>query len=198
MKLPKEFYSRPDTLIIAKNLLGKTLCSNIDGMFTSGMIVETEMYCGVEDRGCHAFGGRLTKRTEIMYAEGGVCYVYLCYGIHRLFNVITHTIGYPHAILIRAIQPLNGIDVMLQRINKKKYTDQMAAGPGLLTQCLGIDLQHNGMSLQSDNIWIEGEREMEDATIIESARVGMNFEGFYKTVPWRFRIANSAFTSKAK
>lgn len=198
-KLQKEFYTGSDTVKIAKALLGKYLCSKIDGVLTEGIICETEAYCGPDDRGCHAYNRRFTDRTKIMYAEGGVVYVYLCYGIHQLFNVVTHSPDEPHAVLIRAIEPVTGIDIMLARTGKKKFSENLAAGPGLVSQCLGFKTIHTGESLLEKNIWIEDRGlRISKHDIIESPRVGMNFEGPYKLIPWRFRIKNSKFTSKAK
>ncbi|MEZ5013721.1 MAG: DNA-3-methyladenine glycosylase [Chitinophagales bacterium] len=196
-KIQKEFYLRTDTLVIAKELLGKVLCTSFRGISTSGIICETEAYCGTEDRGSHAFGGRFTERTKIMYAEGGVSYVYLCYGIHHMFNVVTHVEAVPHAVLVRAIQPLEGIEHMLRRRKKKESTPVLGAGPGIAAECLGIKTKHNGLSLTGSEIWIE-DRGIPVGDIVESARVGMSFEGPYKTIPWRFRIAGSAYTSRAK
>lgn len=197
-KLKKEFYTRPDTVIIAKELLGKKLVSVVDGLFTSGIICETDAYCGPEDRGCHAYNRRFTDRTKVMYEEGGVTYVYLCYGIHYLFNVITHKADNPHAVLIRAIEPVDGKDIMLKRRNQKKYSEGLASGPGLVSQCLGFKTNHTGISLMENTIWIEDAKVLPAEKIIESARVGMNFDGPYKLIPWRYRIKNSPFTSKAK
>jgi DNA-3-methyladenine glycosylase len=120
VKLALEFYSRKDVELIARQLLGKVLCSNIEGDITCGMIVETEAYAGITDRASHAYGGRRTARTEIMYRPGGTAYVYLCYGIHHLFNVVTNVQDQPHAVLIRAIEPIEGIDVMLKRRKQTK------------------------------------------------------------------------------
>lgn len=198
-KLQKEFYTGTDTVKIAKALLGKYLCSRIDGVLTEGIICETEAYCGPDDRGCHAYNRRFTDRTKVMYAEGGVTYVYLCYGIHQLFNVVTNGEDQPHAILIRAVEPVNGIDIMLARTGKKKFTENLAAGPGLVSQCLGFKTNHTGESLLGNKIWIDDRgKSLKKSEIIESARVGMNFEGPYKLIPWRFRIKNSKFTSRAK
>ncbi|MFN3939205.1 MAG: DNA-3-methyladenine glycosylase [Chitinophagales bacterium] len=198
VKLPKEFYTQSDTLHIAKSLLGKMLVTRFEKKTTGGIITETEAYCGTDDRGCHAYSGRYTQRTKVMYAEGGVSYVYLCYGIHRLFNVVTHKEGEPHAVLIRAIQPVTGLPFMLQRRGVEKFTPALGAGPGLVTRCLGIQLQHNGSLLNGHSIWIEDRDEIPLKNIIESPRVGMHFDGYYKTVPWRFRIAGSPYTSRAK
>ncbi len=119
-KLNRDFYQREDVLSISRELLGKILCTNFDGKFTNGMIVETEAYAGETDHASHAYGGRRTNRTETMYSPGGTAYVYLCYGIHHLFNVVTNAEDNPHAILIRAIEPIKGIESMLQRRNMVK------------------------------------------------------------------------------
>lgn len=197
-KLPKKFYTRTDTVAIAEELLGKKLCSRFHDQYTAGIICETEAYVGVTDRGCHAYNGRFTERTKVLYENGGVVYVYICYGIHYLFNVITHTKNNPHAILIRAIEPVEGVDIMLQRTGRPKFDPTIAAGPGLVSQCMGFTKQDTGLSLTGDTIWIEDAPVIVTENIIKSARVGMNFEGEYKTIPWRFRIKNSAFTSKPK
>ncbi len=130
MVLPQSFYTGPDVLSIAQALLGKVLVTNIKGVTTSGIIVETEAYAGIADRASHAFGCRRTRRTEIMFAKGGVAYVYLCYGIHHLFNVVTNIEGIPHAVLIRGIEPVDGREAMLQRRKKQKFNRLISAGPG--------------------------------------------------------------------
>lgn len=196
--LKKSFYTHSDTLGIARALLGKKLVTSFNGVTTAGIICETEAYCGIIDRGCHAYNGRFTDRTKIMYAEGGVSYVYLCYGVHYLFNVVTHSEGEPHAILVRAIEPVEGIDIMLKRRGVEKFTPQLGAGPGLVSQCLGLTTKHNGLSLMGQEIRICKGESINPEQIVASPRVGMNFTGPYKLIPWRFRIANSPFTSKAK
>lgn len=197
-RLKSDFYRQTDTVAVARALLGKKLVTRFGGVTTAGMICETEAYCGIEDRGCHAYSGRYTDRTRIIYAAGGVTYVYLCYGIHHLFNVVTHQEGEPHAVLIRAIEPLEGIDTMLERRKQKTLTPGLGAGPGLAAQCLGFTTKHTGLSLMEDTVWIEVHTSIEPSQIISSARVGMHFSGAYKTIPWRFRIADSLFTSKAR
>jgi DNA-3-methyladenine glycosylase len=196
--LKKDFYTQADTVMIARTLLGKTLHTQFSRKHTAGVICETEAYCGTTDRGCHAYNGRLTDRTRIMYAEGGVSYVYLCYGIHHLFNVVTHTEGEPHAVLIRAIAPLEGIETMVKRRGISSVSDQLAAGPGLVAQCLGLTTKHNGLSLLGDQIWITNAPVVDDGNILASPRVGMNFSGPYHSIPWRFRIKGSPHTSKAR
>lgn len=197
-KLQKDFYTRSDTVQIAKELLGKKLVSQLEGIKTAGIICETEAYCGTIDRGCHAYNRRFTDRTRVMYEEGGVTYVYLCYGVHYLFNIVTHSAGKPHAILIRAIAPVEGTEEMLLRRNVKKNTPSLAAGPGLVSQCMGFTTKHTGISLLGNRIWLEDGAAVPAKEIIESPRVGMNFSGPYKLIPWRFRIKNSPYTSKAK
>ena len=147
MKLNKEFYLEKDVDRIAQNLLGKFLVTNFDGLLTSGKIVETESYAGVTDKASHAYAGRRTKRTEIMYRQGGTIYVYLIYGIYSMFNIVTNKENIPHAILIRALEPVDGIETILSRrkLDKPKYN--LSAGPGLLTQALGITTKQSGLSL---------------------------------------------------
>ncbi len=146
-KLPVDFYQREDVITISRELLGKVLCTNVDGKLTTGIIVETEAYAGVTDRASHAYGGRQTRRTKTMYAPGGTAYVYLCYGIHHLFNVVTNMEGVPHAVLIRAIQPQDGIDIMLQRRNMKNLLAKLTSGPGILSKAMGISILNSGESL---------------------------------------------------
>ena len=199
MKLPEEFYRREDVLQVSRELLGKYLFTSIDGETTGGMIVETEAYRGPEDRASHAWNGRFTSRTRVMYQAGGLAYVYLCYGIHYLFNVVTAVEGVPHAVLVRAIEPLAGIGKQLERRKMALLHPRITAGPGALCMALGINKELNGVSLLSDSIWIE-----ERGTVIESKdivagpRVGVAYAGEHALLPWRFSIRNNKFVSKAK
>ena len=154
-KLSADFYQRDDVLLISRELLGKVLCTNFHGNLTSGIIVETEAYAGITDKASHAYNGRRTERTETMYAHGGSAYIYLCYGIHHLFNIVTNKENIPHAVLIRALEPQDGIKFMLQRRNKNKIEQYLTAGPGTLTQALGITVRHSGVSLMDNLIWVE-------------------------------------------
>lgn len=199
-KLPKSFYLKGNVLEVGKKLLGKFLCTKIDGTLTSGMIVETEAYNGVSDKASHAFGNRRTNRTEIMFAEGGVSYVYLCYGIYSLFNVVTNEKEIPHAVLIRAVEPIDGIEKMLLRRGKQKLEKNLTSGPGILSQALGINFRrHNGLDLQKNEIWIESRGvEIMENEIVKSTRVGVDYAEEDAKLPWRFRIKNSKWTSKAK
>lgn len=187
--LPVEYYRHQDVLFLSRDLLGKFLLTKIDSVVTGGMIIETEAYRGSEDRASHAHGNRRTKRTEIMYAEGGICYVYQCYGIHALFNIITNDAEIPHAILIRAIQPLIGVEEMLKRRNKQKIDKTLAGGPGTLTQALGIAVDHNGLPLTGPPIWIEDRNiVVRPGDIIAGPRVGIDYAGEDASLPWRFQL----------
>ncbi|MGI8892428.1 MAG: DNA-3-methyladenine glycosylase [Bacteroidia bacterium] len=186
-KLKKEFYLIEDVVEASKLLLGKKLCTFTDGLFTSGIITETEAYNGVFDKASHAYGGRHTPRTEVMYREGGVAYIYLCYGIFSLFNVVTNKKGIPNAVLVRAITPVDGIEIMQQR-RKKLYKDnKFAGGPGTLSQALGLHYSQTGTSLRSSEIWIE-ETEIipSKKEIISGPRIGVGYAGDDAKLPYRF------------
>jgi DNA-3-methyladenine glycosylase len=175
---------------IARELLGKYLFTNIDGIFTGGIITETEAYNGESDKASHAFGGRRTSRTEIMYARGGFAYVYLCYGIHSLFNVVTNRENIPHAVLVRAIYPVEGIDQMfLRRRSPKSNVEELCIGPGTVSQALGIHFRHTGKSLLENEIWIEDKGlAIPTEEIIVGPRVGVDYAGKDALLPYRFRV----------
>jgi DNA-3-methyladenine glycosylase len=183
--IPLEYFQNSDTLALGRDLIGKYLMTCIDGTLTGGMITETESYLGTIDRACHAWGGRRTKRNEAMYSLGGIAYVYLCYGIHALFNIVTHQENEPHAILIRAIRPEIGIDAMIKRRNKKQLASTLASGPGSLTQSLGISTLHNAMPLAGPLIWLE-DRGACPREILSTPRIGIDYAGEYASKPWRF------------
>ncbi|MCK5849563.1 MAG: DNA-3-methyladenine glycosylase [Kiritimatiellae bacterium] len=198
-KLKRTFYIRSNVVQISTDLLGKHLFTHLPGYpVTGGIIVETEAYAGPDDKASHAYGNRRTKRTEVMFHSGGVAYVYLCYGIHSLFNIVTNVEGIPHAVLIRAIQPTHGTAVMLTRRNKKKLDRTLTGGPGTLTQALGINTTHTGMSLSGGEIWIESRsRPVPNRNIEKGPRVGVDYAGSDAARPWRFRIKNNIWTSRA-
>ncbi len=201
MKLSQTFFQDDDVVAIARNLLGCRLWTCISGHITAGEIVETEAYDGLTDRASHAFGGKRTPRTEIFYHSGGVSYTYLCYGIHTLFNIITGPAGVPHAVLIRAIAPCEGIDVMLKRRNHSKLKRNTAGGPGLVSLALGITREHNGIAVGGEIIWVTRDRSsktLPDDRIHASPRVGVDYADRDAALPWRFRIASSPWTSPAK
>lgn len=188
-KLTPDFYLREDVLQIARDLIGKELITNINGTITSGIITETEAYAGVVDRASHAYGGRRTNRTETMYAAGGISYVYLCYGIHHLFNVVTNAKEVPHAVLIRNIQPLKGLATILERRRKKKIDKTLSTGPGTMSEALGIKTLHNGFDLTGDTIWIEdaGITIANEAVKI-TPRIGVDYAGEDAKLPYRFLV----------
>lgn len=195
--LPIEYYRLNDALEISKDLIGKFLFTKIGSTVTGGMIVETEAYCAPDDRASHAYGLRRTKRNEVMYHAGGVCYVYLCYGIHSLFNVVVGEADFPHAVLIRAIEPITGLDEMLKRRCKQKADRSLTGGPGALSQALGITIGHNGISLVSTTIWIEDRGiKIPEHSLLASPRVGVDYAGEDALLPWRFRVKDNPWTSK--
>src|SRR5690606_33144871 len=159
---------------IAKSLLGKVLCTCTNGIITKGVICETEAYAGINDRASHAYMGKHTQRTAPMYEEGGIAYVYLCYGIHHLFNVVTNKSNVPHAVLIRGIIPNKGIEIMSKRLNKSLNEGQLVAGPGLVSKALNITTSQTGINLSGNEIWIEHGNQKIFANQIESGpRIGV-------------------------
>ena len=195
-KLPVAFYQRKNVLQIAKELLGKIIVTKLDDMITSARIVETEAYAGVMDMASHAYGAKRTNRNDVMYAGGGMAYVYLCYGIHHLFNVVTNREGIPHAILIRGGEPLAGIDIMLERTGKGKLDNTLTRGPGNLSKALGILTTHTGISLLDENIFIadDGFR-YKKKEIMASPRIGVDYAGTDALLPYRFYIKGNPFVS---
>lgn len=186
-KLPRSFYLGGDVVAIARDLLGKVLVTEIDGHTTAGIISETEAYAGPVDRASHAFDGRRTRRNEVMYAEGGTAYVYLCYGIHHLFNVVTNSADIPHAVLIRAIHPLEGIDLMRER--RGSGARLSTSGPGTLTQALGIRTAHNGTDLLGDTIHIDDRSIVVPSNaVITGPRIGVDYAGTDALLPYRFHF----------
>jgi DNA-3-methyladenine glycosylase len=198
-KLGHSFYDRNNVVQIAKELLGKILVTQIDGIRTSGRIVETEAYNGVVDRASHAFGGRRTNRTEYIYGGPGTVYVYIVYGLHYLFNVVTNKKDTPHAILIRALEPLEGVDYMLKRVGKPKADYTLTKGPGNLARALGISKMHTGGSLFSEEIFIEddGLRYKKDQIVV-THRIGVDYAGTDAQLPYRFIVKGNPYVSAKK
>ncbi len=197
-RIPKSFYLREDVIQLSKDLLGTRLVTNFNNQRTSGIIVETEAYKGAVDKASHAYGGRRTRRTEIMFRAGGLAYVYLCYGLYHLFNVVTGPAEIPYAILVRAIEPVDGISFMLERCNKVKAGPSLTNGPGKLTRALGITTQHTGYSLlRNSPIWIEEPPlPLMDADIVASKRIGVDYAKEDALLPYRFTIRGNPFVSK--
>ncbi|NCI47512.1 DNA-3-methyladenine glycosylase [Sediminibacterium soli] len=198
-KLPAAFYERKNVCTVAKGLLGKILVSNFDNRLTAGRIVETEAYNGPADKASHAWNGRRTSRTEIMYRHGGVAYVYFCYGIHHMFNVVTNVADIPHAVLVRALEPVAGIQSMLARTSKAKADFTLTKGPGNLAKALGIHTSHSGMDLQSDALFIadDGVR-IPAAAIAATPRIGVAYAGDDALLPYRFLVKNNPYVSGKK
>jgi DNA-3-methyladenine glycosylase len=188
--LPKEFYQREDVVQIARELIGKWLFTQMSGeAITGGIIIETEAYAGAIDKASHAYKNRRTGRTEVMFHAGGVAYIYLCYGMHKLLNVVTNKAGTPHAVLIRAIAPKVGIETMCKRRGKERSHPALAVGPGALAQALGITRTHNGLSLAAPPLWIEDRKtEVKDEKILAGPRVGIDYAEEDALLPWRFRL----------
>lgn len=198
-KLDLDFYKRDDVVAISQELLGKWLFTNLDGELTGGIIVETEAYNFPDDLANHAHGMRRTSRNQTMFWAGGCCYVYLCYGIYPLLNVITSQVDIPHAVLIRAIEPKIGIETMMKRRKREKLKRDLTGGPGILTQALGVKKMHNGVLLTGNEIWIEDRGTIVDqSSILASPRVGIPYAKEHISLPWRFRIKDSQWTSPAK
>ena len=195
MKLSNSFYQRNDTIEMAKELLGRFLYTNINGQLTGGMIVETEAYMGVTDSSCHTFNNRKTNRNATMYNQGGVIYMYICYGIHDMLNIATGNEGDSQVILIRAIEPLTGIEIMKERRGEMPLK-RLAKGPGSLAKALGLKRIHDGISLIKDTIWIEDEGiNIGAENIIESPRIGLGCPEPYFSMPWRFFLKGNSFVS---
>lgn len=200
-RIPKKTFRSTDVVGLSKFLLGKALVAEEEGLHCSGIIVETEAYRGPDDKACHAHLNRFTKRTSVMFEEGGVAYVYLCYGIHHLFNIVTAEVDMPHAILVRAIEPVENIELMMQRRNMTALKPQLTAGPGVLTKALGISKSMTGIDLTKKDspVWIEDwQIDVPASEIIASPRVGIDYAEECIDWPWRFRWSRSKWTSPAK
>lgn len=196
VKLKYNFYSRTNVVTIARELLGKILISQWDDVITAGRIVETEAYNGVTDKASHAWNGRRTPRTEVMYKEAGTGYVYLCYGIHHLFNVVTNAADTPHAVLIRALEPLEGIEHMLKRTNKIKPDRTLTSGPGNVSKALGISTLHSGINLLGNDVFIADDGYVpRKKDILATPRIGVDYAGEDALLPYRFIIKNNLYVS---
>jgi DNA-3-methyladenine glycosylase len=187
MKLKRTFYLGDDVVSLAREVIGKYLFTRIHGILTGGYITEAEAYAGITDRASHAWNGRRTARTEVMYREGGTAYVYLCYGIHSLFNIVTNQAGVPHAILIRGIHPTHGMEAMLQRSGKTKLNPGLARGPGKVAKILGITTAHSGIDLLGDEIWLEDRNlDIPEGQVEATRRIGIDYAETDALRPYRF------------
>jgi len=197
--LNENFYVRRDVIKIAQELLGKVIVTFFDGNLTAARIAETEAYNGVVDKASHAYNNRRTKRTEIMYGEGGAAYVYLCYGIHHLFNIVTNLKDVPHAVLVRAAEPIMGIDTMLQRTHKKNPDKTLTSGPGNVSKALGIYTHHTGKDLRSENFFIADDGfKLSKKDIVATPRIGVDYAAEDALLPYRFFIKGNLYVSGKK
>ena len=198
--LPLEFYQRPDVLPIARELLGKRVCTRLDGELTTGRIVETEAYRHEGDPSITLHLQRKARQAQALYQPGGHAYLYTVYRVHTLFNITTHDATHPDAVLIRAIEPLAGEEIMLRRRGLAQRARNLTAGPGVLSQALGLTPARNGELLTGPHIWIEDANEnIDNENIIASSRVGLEYAGPEAVaLPWRFRVKDSKWTSPAK
>lgn len=196
LKLSREFYTRSDVLVVARELLGKLLVvPGPNGERVSGRIVEVEAYRGPEDRASHAYGGRRTKRTETMYREGGVAYVYFVYGMYYQFNVVSGVADVPHAILVRALEPVEGLEIM--RARRRLHPDHnLTNGPGKLCIAMGIDRDLDGADLLGERVWIEDFDAVARGRIARGPRIGIDYADKWIDKPWRFWIRDNEFVSR--
>lgn len=195
-KLLIDFYDRKNVVQIAKELIGKIVVTNFNGLRTSGRIVETEAYTGLNDKASHAYNGKRTVRNEHMYAQPGTSYVYICYGIHQMFNVVTNERDIPDAVLIRALEPLEGIDVMLERSGKERLDHTLTRGPGNVAKALGMNKSHSGVSLTGDEMFIASDEMLivEDSIGV-SKRIGVDYAEEDASLLYRFFIKGNKYVS---
>lgn len=194
MILEPQFYQQNNVVAVARKLLGKVLITRINGELTAGRIVETEAY-SYQERGCHAYNNEQTQRNAVMFADGGIAYVYLCYGMYNLFNVVTNKAGKAEAVLIRALEPVAGQEIMLKRMNVQKLT-RITSGPGKLTRALGIERLHNGLSLCDTTITIDDAKTLSSKNIVATTRIGIDYAGTDAKLPWRFYVKDNEWVSK--
>ncbi len=195
-KLPLSFYNGKDVVAIARQLLGKILVTKIDGLVTSGKIVETEAYVGLTDKASHSFDGKRTARNEHMYSAAGTAYIYICYGMHQMMNIVTNEKDIPDAVLIRAIEPLEGIEIMLQRTGKAQLDKTLTRGPGNVGKALGIFKHHSGINLLGKEIYLLDDGQKITGDIIGiSKRIGVESAGPDALLPYRFYIKKNKYVS---
>jgi len=196
-KLGRDFYARGDAPAVARELLGKLLVVPAPtGERVSGRIVEVEAYCGVGDRASHAYGGRRTPRNRSMYRAGGVAYVYFVYGMHHQFNVVTGPEGVPHAVLVRAVEPAEGVEWMRRR-RPARSDRELTSGPGKLCQAIGIERTYDGADLLDARVWIEDAcASPSDEEVAAGARIGVAYAGADALQPWRFWVKDSEYVSR--
>ena len=196
IKLPRDFYTRPNVVTVARELLGKLLVvPTVKGKRVSGKIVEVEAYRGPQDRAAHSYGGRRTKRTETMYGIGGTTYVFFVYGMYYQFNVVSGPAETPHAILIRAVEPVEGIELMRKRRHRRP-DHNLTNGPGKLCIAMGIDRRLDGDDLLGNKAWLEEDAKVLRSRIMSGPRIGIDYAEEWRDRPWRFWIKDNAFVSR--
>jgi DNA-3-methyladenine glycosylase len=195
-KLPLSFYNRKDVVKIARELLGKIIVTNFSGKITSGKIVETEAYVGIIDKASHSFSGKRTARNEHMYSVAGTAYIYICYGMHQMLNIVTNEKEIPDAVLIRAIEPVEGIEMMMERTGKKRSDKTITRGPGNVGKALGISKHHSGLFLLDEEIYLlDNEEKIAEENIGISKRIGVESAGADSLLPYRFYIRRNKYVS---
>lgn len=196
--LERTFFTQPDVLQLSQQLLGQHLVTEVEGERCVGRIVEVEAY-RYDDKACHAYGNKPTKRTEVMFREGGHAYVYLCYGIHHLFNIVSGRAGKAEAVLVRALEPVDNLACMLERRRMEEVRKRLTAGPGCLAQAMGIHTSMSGLDMLSGNspVWMEeGDRLPAPSDIITGPRIGVDYAEECAAWPWRFAIKGNRWISK--
>lgn len=199
-RLTRSFFRR-DPVTVARDLLGQRLVRIVDGVRLAGLIVETEAYLGIKDRAAHSFGGRRTRRTETMYRDGGTAYVFLNYGIHRLLNVVTEMEGAPSAVLLRAIEPLEGIETMFRLRPAAKSLIEIGSGPGKLGAAMAIDRSLDREDfVHSEHLFIERARagEISPRSYIRTARIGVDYAKEWADKPLRFCLRGNRHVSRSR
>ncbi|WP_163192766.1 DNA-3-methyladenine glycosylase [Clostridium thermarum] len=202
-KLDRDFYSR-DTLVVAEKLLGKYLVRRLGDTFLIGKIVEVEAYMGEKDKAAHSFGGRRTARNDVMYGEAGHIYVYFIYGMHYCFNVITESVHIPRGVLVRALEPVEGLNIMALNRYKKQLSElsckeikNLTNGPAKLCRSFGITVEQNGFDLCSDEFYIgENENDSDKFDIVHTTRINIDYAEEARFYPWRFYIKGNPYVSK--
>lgn len=186
MQMCRDYFQSEDVVRLAKELIGCYLCTFIQGKLCKGMIIETEAYAGINDKASHAFGGKMTQRTEVMYRQGGTAYVYLCYGLHYLFNIVTAPKGIPHAVLVRSLLPADGIETMKQRRGGAVSMNNLINGPANLAKAMGIDHHVNGIMLDGQTVWLETADILLQGAVLATPRIGISYAGDDALLPYRF------------
>lgn len=192
--IPRDFYER-DTLTVARDLLGKHLVHASPEGTTIGRIVEVEAYMGPGDAAAHSYKGLRSSRTEVMYGAGGHAYVYLIYGMYNCFNIVTNTVERPEAVLIRALEPVEGLELMRKR-RKTELLKNLCSGPGKLCTAMDITREHNGMDLTGDSLYLLHSDSLSESEISATPRMNIGYAGEAKDYLWRYLIKENKFVSK--